>query len=103
APFADAVDDDRAWRASGLTPVDRGRALAIWEARGALLALVEAMPLSWTHNDLHPGNLYTAGDSTVLIDWGFFGIGRVGEDAANLVFDAILDFFVAAADFDALA
>lgn len=67
---------------------------AIWESRHVLLDLVEAMPETLTHSDLHPGNLFGTTEETVLIDWGFLGRGRLGEDPGNLGFDAVLDFFV---------
>jgi hypothetical protein len=38
----------------------------------------------------------------VLIDWGFVSIGGMGDDPGNLVFDAVLDFFVAPETFPAL-
>ena len=79
------------------------RAVAIWEHRHALLDMVEATPVCLTHNDVHPGNLFALGSATVLIDWGFLAVGRLGEDPGNLVFDAVLDFFVAPASFGELA
>lgn len=30
----------------------------------------------------------------MLIDWAFLGVGHAGEDPGNLIFDAVLDFFV---------
>lgn len=56
--------------------------------------MAESMPATLTHSDLHPGNLYGSGQHTILIDWAFIGVGPVGEDAGNLLFDAIWDFFV---------
>jgi len=38
----------------------------------------------------------------VVIDWGFAGIGPLGEDPGNLVFDAVLDFFVRPGQFEEL-
>jgi len=69
-------------------------AVAIWEERRRLLDLVSAVPLVLCHNDLHPGNLFSDGADTVLIDWSFVSIGRAGIDPATLVFDAVLDFYV---------
>ena len=42
-----------------------------------------------------PANLFADGDDcTVAVDWSFVGIGAIGEDAGNLVADAVLDFHV---------
>lgn len=80
----------------------RQEAAAIWEGREALLAMVESVPLCLSHNDLHPGNLFSDSATTILIDWGFVGLGHLGEDPANLVLDAILDYFVKPEDFATL-
>jgi Phosphotransferase enzyme family len=85
-----------------LPPDTADRATDIWDSRETLLAMVGEMPAVLTHNDLHPGNLFAVGSSTVLIDWGFVSIGGMGEDPGNLVFDAVLDFFVAPETFPAL-
>jgi hypothetical protein len=84
-------------------PPDTAReAAAIWHEREVFLSAVEAAPLCLCHNDLHPGNLFAEGLTTVLIDWGFVGAGHAGEDVGNLIFDAMLDFFVAPGDFEDL-
>lgn len=81
-------------------PPDTAReAAAVWHQREVLLSAVEAAPLCLCHNDLHPGNLFAEGLTTFLIDWGFVGVGHAGEDIGSLIFDAILDFFVAPDDF----
>jgi hypothetical protein len=67
---------------------------AIWDEREDLLAVLESMPLTLVHSDLHPRNLFGSDAETVLIDWGFVGRGHIGEDPGNVVFDAVLDFFV---------
>ena len=85
-----------------LGPDTAREAQAIWEGRDTLLAAVEAAPLCLCHNDLHPGNLFADGETTILIDWGFVGIGHAGEDPGNLVLDAIFDFFVDPAEFGVL-
>jgi len=81
-------------------PTDTAKeAATIWHERELLLSAVEAAPMCLCHNDLHPANLFADGLTTVLIDWGFLGTGHCGEDVGNLIFDAVLDFFVAPGDF----
>ena len=58
------------------------------------LRALEQAPRTLCHFDLHPANLFGLDDETVLIDWSFVGIGALGEDAGNLVADAVLDFHV---------
>jgi aminoglycoside phosphotransferase (APT) family kinase protein len=87
---------------ANLPPDTAERAAAIWERREDLLSLVEASPLCLCHDDLHPGNLFAQGPTTVLIDWAFLAIGHAGEDPGNLIFDAVLDFFVPPDKLDAL-
>jgi hypothetical protein len=77
-----------------LPPDTAEKAAEIWDEREGLLALVEASPICLCHNDLHPGNLFAEQEVTVLIDWAFLGTGHAGEDPGNLIFDAVLDFFV---------
>ncbi|HEV2370166.1 MAG TPA: aminoglycoside phosphotransferase family protein [Acidimicrobiales bacterium] len=85
-----------------LPPETRDECRAIWQAREELLAVIESMPLTLVHCDLHPGNMFGADGETVLIDWGFVGRGPVGEDPGNLIFDAIWDFFVDPGEFKQL-
>ncbi len=57
------------------------------------LHALDRLPRTLCHLDLHPANLF--GDETgptAAIDWSFVGIGAIGEDAGNLVPDAVLDF-----------
>jgi hypothetical protein len=68
-----------------------------------LLDALDQLPRTLCHLDLHPANLFADGDeSTAAIDWAFVGIGAIGEDAGNLVPDAVLDFHVDAARIDDL-
>ena len=98
--FVARLDDRDAWRLSlvahHLPSELSAAATAIWEDRERLLAIVEAGPQTLCHLDLHPGNLFAAEGDTVLIDWGSVGVGALGEDAGNLIFDALFDFFVPA-------
>jgi hypothetical protein len=68
----------------------------------SFLRALDRAPNTVCHFDLHPANLFGADDETILIDWSFVGIGAIGEDAGNLVPDAVLDFHVAPEHIDEL-
>jgi aminoglycoside phosphotransferase (APT) family kinase protein len=71
--------------------------------RGRFLTALDRMPTTLCHHDFHPANLFDGGHgTTAAIDWSFVGIGALGEDAGNLVPDAVLDFHVGPEDLDAL-
>ncbi len=71
--------------------------------RGRFLAVLDRMPKTLCHLDFHPANLFDGGHgTTAAIDWSFVGIGALGEDAGNLVPDAVLDFHVGAEDLESL-
>jgi thiamine kinase-like enzyme len=71
--------------------------------RGRFLGVLDGMPATLCHFDFHPANLFDGGhDTTAAIDWSFVGIGALGEDAGNLVPDAVLDFHVDPEGLDAL-
>ena len=105
--FVSHLDDRVAWRlplvADHLRPELGEEVRKIWEDRERLLAIVEAASQTLCHLDLHPGNLFAANGETVLIDWAFVGLGALGEDAGNLIFDALFDFFVPVERIQALA
>ena len=70
-------------------------AIALRQDQRLFLDVIDRMPKTLCHLDLHPANLFADGaDATVAIDWSFVGIGAIGEDAGNLVPDAVLDFHV---------
>ena len=103
----DLLDDDDVWR----HPVVRQTFPAglregvrlVHASRERLYRISEALPRTLCHLDFWPKNLFRRPDGqVVLIDWAFAGLGAVGEDAGNLVPDAVLDHFVAAADLPAL-
>jgi thiamine kinase-like enzyme len=102
------VDQTRLWNHPLLAPwfphapIDRLRAMRRDQPR--FLAALDALPRTLCHLDLHPANLFgdNDADSTTAIDWSFVGIGAIGEDAGNLVPDAVLDFHVAPARLDDL-
>ncbi|HMG45811.1 MAG TPA: hypothetical protein VK611_31060 [Acidimicrobiales bacterium] len=92
------LDDPAAWRHPLVAawfpdpPVDELRALRHHQDR--YLDLLDALPPTLSHLDLHPGNLFDAGGGTAAIDWAFVGRGALGEDVGNLVPDAVFDFHV---------
>jgi hypothetical protein len=69
-------------------------AIALRDDRVQLLDVLDQMPRTLCHMDLHPANLFEGEDATVAIDWSFVGLGAIGEDAGNLVPDSVLDFHV---------
>jgi Phosphotransferase enzyme family len=71
--------------------------------RGRFVTMLDRMPTTLCHLDFHPANLFDGGHgTTAVIDWSFVGIGALGEDAGNLVPDAVLDFHVGPEDLGAL-
>jgi hypothetical protein len=93
------LDDPRAWAHPTVAeafpdpPVEDLRRM--WEDQERFLDVIDRLPRTLCHLDLHPRNLFDVGGRTVLIDWSFVGIGAAGEDPGNLVPDAVLDFHVA--------
>jgi hypothetical protein len=103
----DLLDDDDVWQ----HPVVRETFPAglregvrlVHASRERLYQISEALPRTLCHLDFWPQNLFRQPDGQiVLIDWAFAGLGAVGEDAGNLVPDAVLDHFVPAAELPAL-
>ena len=103
----DLLDDDDVWRHPVVRetfPAGLREGVRLVHAnRERLYRISEALPRTLCHLDFWPKNLFRRPDGqVVLIDWAFAGLGAVGEDAGNLVPDAVLDHFVAAADMPAL-
>jgi hypothetical protein len=100
------LDDPDAWSWPLVRAyLSRARAESMKAMRGdqsLFLDALDRLPRTVCHFDLHPANLFTIGEETVLIDWAFVGIGALGEDAAVLVADAVLDFHVGPESFDDL-
>jgi hypothetical protein len=103
----DLLDDDDVWQ----HPVVRETFPAglregvrlVHASRERLYQISEALPRTLCHLDFWPQNLFRRPDGQiVLIDWASAGLGAVGEDAGNLVPDAVLDHFVPAAELPAL-
>ncbi len=101
------LDDGEVWHhplLAGWFPDPVAPALrAMREDQDGYLGLLDALPRTVCHLDLHPANLFAAaGPATAAIDWAFVGRGAVGEDPGNLVPDAVLDFHVDPAHVDDL-
>jgi Phosphotransferase enzyme family len=101
------VTDEAAWRQPQIEqwfaapPVER--LVAMRDSQSRFLDALDGMPRTLSHFDFHPGNLFAAGDEvTVAIDWAFVGVGALGEDAGNLVPDAVLDFHLEPVQLDDL-
>jgi hypothetical protein len=103
----DLLDDDDVWQhpmvretfPAGL----RAAVRLVHASRERLYRISEALPRTLCHLDFWPKNLLQQPDGQiVLIDWAFAGLGAIGEDAGNLVPDAVFDHFVPAADLPAL-
>lgn len=71
------------------------RVAAVWARRGELLSLLDDVPRVPSHGDFHPANTVAAGERTVVLDWGAFGVAPVGADLAHLAL-ATLDELVPA-------
>jgi thiamine kinase-like enzyme len=95
------LDDDDAW-AQPLVRQTFPSALRegvqfVHEHRERLYQISESLPRTLCHLDFWPKNLFRRpGGEIVVIDWSFAGDGAVGEDAGNLVPDAVFDHFVTA-------
>lgn len=63
--------------------------LRFWSEREQKLQLLESLPQTLCHLDVHRRNMFSRGrdtnQQTVLIDWAFVGTAAVGEDLATLV------------------
>jgi hypothetical protein len=66
---------------------DSDRYDRLWARRHDLLAVLDALPQVFCHNDFHRRNVMLPKDETiapVAIDWAFAGPGAVATDAAHL-------------------
>src|SRR5690242_1135844 len=102
--FLDALDDPAVtpFLVDAIGERNAARARTLRERHAQLLDAIDDLPSTLCHDDLHPANLFDAGDSTTVIDWAFVGIGPIGEDAGNLVPDAVFDFHVDPAEIGVL-
>ncbi|MDQ6941078.1 MAG: aminoglycoside phosphotransferase family protein [Candidatus Eremiobacteraeota bacterium] len=72
----------------------------LWERREHVFAFCATLSLTRCHNDFWSPNLFEqrCPAQTVAIDLAYAGLGPPGHDPANLAADAVMDFFVSAAD-----
>jgi hypothetical protein len=100
------LDDPAAWAVplvARFLPPDLARPLRqLWDDQPRLLEVLDTLPRTLCHLDLHPKNLFDVGGQTVLIDWSFTGLGAIGEDSGNLVWDSVHDFHVRPEDVERL-
>jgi hypothetical protein len=81
------AEQDLDWSA-----VDADPALSeIWSRRDDLLEALGLVPSVLSHGDFHPGNLIAAGDDTIALGWGAFGVAPVGADLAHLALGTLRD------------
>lgn len=71
------------------------------------LEIVDSLPQTFCHLDAWHGNMAAvvgtdACESTVLFDWALAGYGAPGQEIANLIWAALLEFKVDAQDVDRL-
>lgn len=68
---------------------DADAVLRLWFGRHPRLELLESLPHTLCHLDVHRRNMFSkqsvSGEETVLIDWAFVGVAAVGEELATLV------------------
>jgi hypothetical protein len=87
--------DDEAWAVPLVAEVSSPRLRAavarLHDERAVFLGWLDHVPRTLCHFDFWPNNLFDAGGYTVLIDWGFHGVGALGEDIGNLVPDSVFD------------
>jgi hypothetical protein len=95
------LDDDEAWGhpvVSENFPAGlRDGVRFVHAHRERLYQISESLPRTLCHLDFWPKNLFRRpGGEIVIIDWSFTGDGAIGEDAGNVVPDAVFDHFIGA-------
>ena len=90
AHFIETIRDDDRWRdprLGSLLPLRR-RVSELWDRREELFAVAEEPPLTITHWDFWPMNVYAGGD-VVAIDWSQIGLSGVTHDLDQLTLDTV--------------
>jgi len=62
-----------------------GAALKIWEEREHFFSILGSLPEVFCHQDAFKGNLFTAHDQLVGIDWSYMGPAVLGAEIVPLV------------------
>lgn len=92
APFVATTHEDARWsdrRLEALRPL-RQRTQALWSHHDELLAIAGEPPLTVSHWDFWPTNLYVSEPGVVTaIDWSQVGIGAVTHDLDQLTLDPV--------------
>ena len=63
--------------------------LAGWDEHSAILDVLENLPQVFCHQDAFKRNLFTRGDKTIVIDWGYLGLAPLGAELVALVAGSI--------------
>jgi hypothetical protein len=82
-----------AWIPKGNRAHDDLRYQRLADEYEALAAAIRVTPRTVCHFDLRGSNLFSGesvqgDDETILVDWSSVGVGALGEDIANAVFDS---------------
>ena len=90
AQFVVTIRDDARWHDPRLASLEpwRSRVSDLWDRREELFAIAEEPPLTITHWDFWPMNLYV-GDDVVAIDWSQIGLSGVAHDLDQLTIDTV--------------
>lgn len=88
--FIEVIRNDDRWhdpRLASLRPL-RSRISDLWDRRAELFAIADEPPLTVSHWDFWPTNLFV-GDDVVAIDWSQIGLGGVTHDIDQLTLDTV--------------
>ena len=92
AQFVATVRDDTRWadpRLRALQPL-RWRTQALWDHRDQLLAIASEPPMTVSHWDFWPTNLYVRDpDVVTAIDWSQIGLAAVTHDLDQITLDPV--------------
>jgi hypothetical protein len=92
AQFVATARDDARWTGRRLEPLRplRWRMLALWDRRDELLAIASEPPMTISHWDFWPTNLFVSEAGAVTaIDWSQVGRGGVTHDLDQITLDPV--------------